>query len=71
MVESHEYNIPAAKAVLSLLRLYKGTRRLPDKMNPSDLKTMASTYTGTVYKAGNKGIDAAISELAKWLKDKE
>lgn len=71
MAESHEYNIPAAKAALALLRLYKGTRSLPDKMRPSDLKTMASSYTGNVYKAGNKGIDTAISDLAKWLKGKE
>lgn len=71
MVESHEYNIPAAKAALSILRVYYSTGNRPDDITPRDMRLMASSYTGNMYPSGKNGIDAAISDLTEWLKDKE
>jgi hypothetical protein len=71
MVENHEYNIPAAFAALRLLRLYQSTGSRPDGISPRQLRMMASIHTGVKYKSGKDGTDTAISELAKWLKDKE
>lgn len=70
MAESHEYDIPAAKAALSLLRVYQSTGVIPRGHTSRDLRAMASSYTGKLYPAKSK-IQDAIADLTEWLKGKE
>jgi hypothetical protein len=65
-----ELNLPAAKAVLSLLRLYMSTRSHPKDMPPAAMRRAASTYTGRLY-ATRHHEAMAIQDLEEWINERE
>lgn len=50
--------------LLSVLKLYRKTGILPTRgMTITKMLKMATSYTGTVYKRGPKGLEQAITDL--------
>lgn len=60
-------NLPAAKAVLAMLRLYDSTGFYPPETPPAQMRRAASTYTGVVYTGRSTRVRTAIRDLAAWI----
>lgn len=68
---SDRLNLPAAKAILAMLRVYNSTGSHPADTPPTYMRTAASTYTGKLYEAGPSGTRHATSDLTAWIRQRE
>jgi hypothetical protein len=65
-------NLYRAKVILSGINLYLKTGMQPNRMyTPTNMKAVASEYTGKQYKNGRKALEQAAADLDAYMKSAE